>query len=168
MLKAKLPEVKSLCPFQCFPCSFIFIDPLLFALVSQLSLCTSVEKQDHCILSDSDLYSATGSHIGTVFATDRDKEDTLNSRLQFKIQSQKPEFPEKNLFYIQQDTGNLHLTGRSLSKRDSAKYSLKVLVSDPGMECLLLYIGITLVTLASLVFSVQGMWGDKEDSLNRQ
>ncbi|NXD60914.1 CAD17 protein, partial [Corvus moneduloides] len=75
-----------------------------------------------------------GSHIGTVFATDMDEEDTLNSRLQFKIQSQEPEFPEKNLFYIQQDTGNLHLTGRSLSKRDSAKYSLKVLVSDPGFQ----------------------------------
>ncbi|NWY10511.1 CAD17 protein, partial [Aphelocoma coerulescens] len=75
-----------------------------------------------------------GSHIGTVFATDMDEEDTLNSRLQFKIQSQEPEFPANNLFYIQQDTGNLHLTGRSLSKRDSAKYSLKVLVSDPGFQ----------------------------------
>ncbi|NWW64886.1 CAD17 protein, partial [Ifrita kowaldi] len=73
-------------------------------------------------------------HIGTVFATDMDKEDSLNSRLRFKIQSQEPEFPAKNLFYIQQDTGNLHLTGRSLSKRDSAKYSLKVLVSDPAFQ----------------------------------
>ncbi|NWV50557.1 CAD17 protein, partial [Daphoenositta chrysoptera] len=75
-----------------------------------------------------------GSNIGTVFATDRDKEDTLNSRLRFKIQSQEPEFPTNNLFYIQQDTGNLHLTGRSLSKRDSAKYNLKVLVSDPAFQ----------------------------------
>ncbi|NXB56794.1 CAD17 protein, partial [Struthidea cinerea] len=75
-----------------------------------------------------------GSHIGTVLATDMDKEGTLNSRLRFKIQSQEPEFPAKNLFYIQQDTGNLHLTGRSLSKRDSAKYSLKVLVSDPAFQ----------------------------------
>ncbi|NXO14558.1 CAD17 protein, partial [Oriolus oriolus] len=75
-----------------------------------------------------------GSNIGTVFATDMDEEDTLNSRLQFKIQSQEPEYPAKNLFYIQQDTGNLHLTGRSLSKRDSAKYSLKVLVSDPAFQ----------------------------------
>ncbi|NXD92897.1 CAD17 protein, partial [Chaetorhynchus papuensis] len=71
-----------------------------------------------------------GSHIGTVFATDMDKEDTLNSRLKFKIQSQEPELPENNLFYIQKDTGNLHLSGRSLNKRDSPKYSLKVLVSD--------------------------------------
>ncbi|NXY04810.1 CAD17 protein, partial [Pteruthius melanotis] len=75
-----------------------------------------------------------GNHIGTVFATDMDKEDTLNSRLQFKIQSQEPEFPTNNLFYIQQDTGNLHLAGRSLSKRDSAKYSLKVLVSDRAFQ----------------------------------
>ncbi|NXT62148.1 CAD17 protein, partial [Chaetops frenatus] len=75
-----------------------------------------------------------GSNIGKVFATDRDEEDTLNSRLQFKILSQEPEYPTKNLFYIQQDTGNLHLTGRSLNKRDSAKYFLKVLVTDPGFE----------------------------------
>ncbi|NWX37924.1 CAD17 protein, partial [Notiomystis cincta] len=71
-----------------------------------------------------------GSNIGTVLATDKDKEDTLNSRLRFKIQRQEPEYPSNNLFYIQQDTGNLHLTGRSLSKRDSANYSLEVLVTD--------------------------------------
>ncbi|NXX28090.1 CAD17 protein, partial [Nicator chloris] len=71
-----------------------------------------------------------GSDIGTVVATDMDKKDTLNSRLRFQIQSQEPEFPSKNLFYIQQDTGTLQLTGRSLSKRESAKYSLKVLVTD--------------------------------------
>ncbi|NWW28738.1 CAD17 protein, partial [Falcunculus frontatus] len=75
-----------------------------------------------------------GSNIGTVLATDMDEEDTLNSRLLFEIQSQEPEFPVKNLFYIQKDTGNLHLTGRSLSKRDSAKYFLKVLVSDPAFQ----------------------------------
>ncbi|XP_053839432.1 cadherin-17 [Vidua macroura] len=71
-----------------------------------------------------------GSNIGTVFATDMDKKDTLNSRLHFQIQSQEPEFPLKNLFYIQQDTGTLQLAGRSLNKRDSAKYFLKVLVTD--------------------------------------
>ncbi|NXC02428.1 CAD17 protein, partial [Orthonyx spaldingii] len=75
-----------------------------------------------------------GSNIGTVFATDMDKEDTLNSRLRFRIQSQEPEVPLKNLFYIQQDTGNLHLTGRSLSKSVSPKYFLKVLVSDPAFQ----------------------------------
>ncbi|NWI42670.1 CAD17 protein, partial [Picathartes gymnocephalus] len=75
-----------------------------------------------------------GSNIGKVFATDMDKQDTLNSRLRFKIQSQEPEFPTKDLFYIQQDTGNLHLTGRSLNKRDSAKYFLKVLVTDRAFE----------------------------------
>ncbi|NXO87878.1 CAD17 protein, partial [Sitta europaea] len=75
-----------------------------------------------------------GSNIGTVSATDMDKKDTLNSRLQFQIQSQEPELPSKSLFYIQQDTGILHLTGPSLNKRDSAKYFLKVLVSDPNFK----------------------------------
>ncbi|NXA85701.1 CAD17 protein, partial [Melanocharis versteri] len=75
-----------------------------------------------------------GSNIGTVFATDMDEKNTLNSRLQFKIQSQEPEFPLKNLFYIQQDTGTLQLAGRSLNKRESAKYFLKVLVTDPEFE----------------------------------
>ncbi|NXU60253.1 CAD17 protein, partial [Horornis vulcanius] len=75
-----------------------------------------------------------GSNIGTVSATDMDKKDTLNSRLRFQIQSQEPEFPSDNLFYIQQDTGTLQLTGPSLSKRDSAKYSLKVLVTDSKFE----------------------------------
>ncbi|NXO90313.1 CAD17 protein, partial [Certhia brachydactyla] len=75
-----------------------------------------------------------GSNIGTVFAMDMDKKDTLNSRLQFHIQSQEPEFPMKNLFYVQQDTGTLHLAGRSLSKRESAKYFLKVLVTDPDFK----------------------------------
>uniref|UniRef100_A0A8C9MIB4 Cadherin 17 n=1 Tax=Serinus canaria TaxID=9135 RepID=A0A8C9MIB4_SERCA len=87
-----------------------------------------------------------GSNIGTVFATDMDKKDTLNSRLHFQIQSQEPEFPSDNLFYIQQDTGTLQLAGRSLSKRDSAKYFLKVLVTDPRKQCLLLHIGITVHT----------------------
>ncbi|NWR01959.1 CAD17 protein, partial [Paradoxornis webbianus] len=75
-----------------------------------------------------------GSNIGTVFATDMDKKDTLNSRLRFQIQSQEPGFPSENLFYIQQDTGDLQLSGRSLSKRDSAKYFLKVLVTDSKFE----------------------------------
>ncbi|NXP33550.1 CAD17 protein, partial [Leiothrix lutea] len=75
-----------------------------------------------------------GSNIGTVLATDMDEKDTLNSRLRFQIQSQEPEFPSNNLFYIQQDTGDLLLSGRSLSKRDSAKYFLKVLVTDSKFE----------------------------------
>ncbi|NXF19473.1 CAD17 protein, partial [Rhodinocichla rosea] len=75
-----------------------------------------------------------GSNIGTVFATDMDEKDSLNSRLHFQIQSQEPEFPSNNLFYIQQDTGTLQLTGPSLRKRDSAKYFLKVLVTDSKFE----------------------------------
>ncbi|NXR76987.1 CAD17 protein, partial [Pycnonotus jocosus] len=75
-----------------------------------------------------------GSNIGTVLATDMDEKNTLNSRLRFQIQSQEPGYPSNNLFYIQQDTGTLQLTSRSLSKRDSAKYFLKVLVTDSKFE----------------------------------
>ncbi|NWR87432.1 CAD17 protein, partial [Furnarius figulus] len=75
-----------------------------------------------------------GSNIGTVLATDMDKEDTLNSRLRFKIKSQVPEVPATNLFYIQQDTGILQLTGRSLNKFYASNYSLEVLVSDEAFQ----------------------------------
>uniref|UniRef100_A0A8C5TB31 Cadherin 17 n=1 Tax=Malurus cyaneus samueli TaxID=2593467 RepID=A0A8C5TB31_9PASS len=78
--------------------------------------------------------SRPGSNIGTVLATDMDKENTFNSRLHFQIQSQDPQVPETNLFFIQQDTGALHLAGRSLNKRDSPVYSLKVLVSDSKFQ----------------------------------
>ncbi|NXV44784.1 CAD17 protein, partial [Uria aalge] len=71
-----------------------------------------------------------GSNIGTVFATDSDKKDTLNSRLQFKIKSQVPGVPASNLFFIQQETGILQLTGSSLNKRIASNYSLEVLVTD--------------------------------------
>ncbi|KFQ40158.1 Cadherin-17, partial [Mesitornis unicolor] len=71
-----------------------------------------------------------GSNIGTLFATDMDKEDTLNSRLQFKIKSQVPAVPASNLFFIQQDTGDLQLITQSLNKRIASNYSLKVLVTD--------------------------------------
>uniref|UniRef100_A0A672TRF9 Cadherin 17 n=1 Tax=Strigops habroptila TaxID=2489341 RepID=A0A672TRF9_STRHB len=74
--------------------------------------------------------SRPGSNIGTILATDRDEEDTLNSRLQFKIESQVPNVPASNLFLIQQDTGILQLTGHSLNKRIAPNYSLKVLVTD--------------------------------------
>ncbi|KAM7123083.1 cadherin-17 [Ciconia maguari] len=71
-----------------------------------------------------------GSNIGTVFATDMDEKDTLNSRLQFKIESQVPSVPASNLFFIQQDTGILQLTSHLLNKRMASNYSLKVLVTD--------------------------------------
>ncbi|KAM6086809.1 cadherin-17 [Chlamydotis macqueenii] len=71
-----------------------------------------------------------GSNIGTLFATDMDEQDTLNSRLRFKIESQVPAVPASNLFFIQQDTGILQLTSRSLNKRIASNYTLKVLVTD--------------------------------------
>ncbi|KFP82473.1 Cadherin-17, partial [Apaloderma vittatum] len=71
-----------------------------------------------------------GSNIGTVLATDMDEEGTLNSRLQFKIESQVPAVPESNMFFIQQDTGDLQLIQGSLNKRIASNYSLAVLVTD--------------------------------------
>ncbi|XP_042695870.1 cadherin-17 [Centrocercus urophasianus] len=71
-----------------------------------------------------------GSSIGTLSATDNDQEDTLNSRLKFKILSQDPAVPTSNLFFIQQDTGVLQLYGHSLNKRVASNYSLKVQVTD--------------------------------------
>ncbi|KFR01704.1 Cadherin-17, partial [Nipponia nippon] len=71
-----------------------------------------------------------GSNIGTLVATDMDEAGTLNSRVQFKIQSQVPTAPTSNLFFIQQDTGILQLTSRSLNKHIASNYSLKVLVTD--------------------------------------
>ncbi|NWJ00997.1 CAD17 protein, partial [Crypturellus undulatus] len=75
-----------------------------------------------------------GSNIGTVSATDMDEKDTLNSRLQFKIESQVPAVPASNLFFIQQDTGVLQLISRSLNKQIASNYSLKVLVKDAGFQ----------------------------------
>ncbi|XP_010138961.1 PREDICTED: cadherin-17 [Buceros rhinoceros silvestris] len=75
-----------------------------------------------------------GSNIGTLFATDMDEEDTLNSRLQFRIESQVPTVPADHLFFIQQDTGVLHLASRSLNKRIASNYSLKVLVTDAAFQ----------------------------------
>ncbi|XP_074941502.1 cadherin-17 [Phalacrocorax aristotelis] len=75
-----------------------------------------------------------GSNIGTVLATDMDEKDTLNSRLQFKIKSQVPAVPASSLFFIQQDTGILQLTSRSLNKRIASNYSLKVLVTDAAFQ----------------------------------
>ncbi|NXT85143.1 CAD17 protein, partial [Zapornia atra] len=75
-----------------------------------------------------------GSNIGTLFATDMDKEDTLNSHLRFKITSQVPEVPANNVFFIQQDTGVLQLIGRSLNKQTASIYNLKVLVTDAVFE----------------------------------
>ncbi|NXK21892.1 CAD17 protein, partial [Arenaria interpres] len=75
-----------------------------------------------------------GSSIGTVFATDMDKKDTLNSRLRFKIKSQVPERPASNMFFIQQDTGVLNLAGFSLNKQAASNYSLKVLVTDAAFQ----------------------------------
>uniref|UniRef100_A0A8C8RU58 Cadherin 17 n=1 Tax=Pelusios castaneus TaxID=367368 RepID=A0A8C8RU58_9SAUR len=71
-----------------------------------------------------------GSNIGTLHATDMDKEDTLNSRLQFRIVDQNPNIPIDNLFIIQQEAGTFQLSSSSLYKGLVSNYSLKVEVTD--------------------------------------
>lgn len=71
-----------------------------------------------------------GSNIGTLHATDMDKEDTLNSRLQFRIVDQIPKIPFDNLFIIQQEAGTFQLTRASLNKRIISNYSVTVEVTD--------------------------------------
>ncbi|XP_067391886.1 cadherin-17 [Emydura macquarii macquarii] len=71
-----------------------------------------------------------GSNIGTLHATDMDKENTLNSRLQFRIVDQNPKIPIDNLFIIQQEAGTFQLSSSSLNKRVVSNYSVKVEVTD--------------------------------------
>lgn len=157
--------------FAVFSMQLYFYHPsTLYTGITVISvhLCEGTERPHY--LTNSRLSSATGSNIGTVFATDMDKEHTLNSRLQFQIKSQVPPTPSSNLFFIQQDTGVLQLMSHSLNKRIVSNYSLKVLVTDEGklyigvMEYML-YTGIILFMLASPVPGGQGMRGDLGDSL---
>lgn len=129
--KGKTPRSEMTVSIEVFSMQLYFCWPstLCICTVVTVYFCGEMGPQHYLTL----LSSATGSNIGTVFATDMDEKDTLNSRLRFQIQSQEPGFPSNNLFYIQQDTGDLQLSGRSLSKRDSAMYFLKVLVTDSSM-----------------------------------
>lgn len=167
--KVKTPRSQMIVSIAVFSTQLYFYCPSTLYIgitVVRAYLCGGIGPLHY--LTDSGLSSATGSNIGTLLATDMDEEGTLNSRLQFKIGSQVPAIPASNLFFIQQETGILQLTSRSLNRRIASNYSLKVLVTDAGMYCLLLYIRIILSTLASPVLSVQGMRGDLEDSLDRQ
>uniref|UniRef100_A0A8C3RYZ8 Cadherin 17 n=1 Tax=Chelydra serpentina TaxID=8475 RepID=A0A8C3RYZ8_CHESE len=71
-----------------------------------------------------------GSNIGTLHATDMDKENTINSRLQFRIVEQNPKIPSENLFIIQQEAGTFQLSSSSLNKRVVSNYSVMVEVTD--------------------------------------
>ncbi|CAM5089323.1 unnamed protein product [Eretmochelys imbricata] len=71
-----------------------------------------------------------GSNIGTLHATDMDKENTLNSRLQFRIVEQNPKIPLDNLFIIQQEAGTFQLSRSSLNKQKVSNYSVTVEVTD--------------------------------------
>lgn len=130
VIKEKSPRSQTIVSFAVFSEQLYFYCPSTFCIditVVSMYLCGGIGP-----LTDSSLSSATGSNIGTLLATDRDQEDTLNSRLQYKIESQVPDVPASNLFFIQQDTGILQLIGRSLNKRIASNYSLKVLVTDAG------------------------------------
>ncbi|XP_039378955.1 cadherin-17 [Mauremys reevesii] len=71
-----------------------------------------------------------GSNIGTLHATDMDKENTLNSRLQFRIVDQNPKIPLDSLFIIQQEAGTFQLSSASLNKQVASNYSVTVEVTD--------------------------------------
>ncbi|XP_053875330.1 cadherin-17 [Malaclemys terrapin pileata] len=71
-----------------------------------------------------------GSTIGTLRATDMDQENTLNSRLQFRIVDQNPKIPLDNLFIIQQEAGTFQLSSPSLNKRVVSNYFVRVEVTD--------------------------------------
>uniref|UniRef100_A0A8C3H6T2 Cadherin 17 n=1 Tax=Chrysemys picta bellii TaxID=8478 RepID=A0A8C3H6T2_CHRPI len=74
--------------------------------------------------------SRPGSNIGTLRATDMDQENTLNSRLQFRIVDQNPKIPLDNLFIIQQEAGTFQLSRSSLNKRVVSNYFVRVEVTD--------------------------------------
>ncbi|KAG6933667.1 cadherin 17 [Chelydra serpentina] len=59
-----------------------------------------------------------------------DKENTINSRLQFRIVEQNPKIPSENLFIIQQEAGTFQLSSSSLNKRVVSNYSVMVEVTD--------------------------------------
>ncbi|KAH1178162.1 cadherin-17 [Mauremys mutica] len=71
-----------------------------------------------------------GSNIGTLHATDMDKENTLNSRLQFRIVDQNPKIPSDSLFIIQQEAGTFQLSRYLLNKQVASNYSVTVEVTD--------------------------------------
>ncbi|XP_050796759.1 cadherin-17 isoform X2 [Gopherus flavomarginatus] len=71
-----------------------------------------------------------GSNIGTLHATDMDKKNTLNSRLQFRIVDQNPKIPLDSLFIIQQEAGTFQLSSSSLNKQVASTYSVMVEVTD--------------------------------------
>uniref|UniRef100_A0A8C0IKE7 Cadherin 17 n=1 Tax=Chelonoidis abingdonii TaxID=106734 RepID=A0A8C0IKE7_CHEAB len=74
--------------------------------------------------------SHPGSNIGTLHATDMDKKNTLNSRLQFRIVDQNPKIPLDSLFIIQQEAGTFQLSSSSLNKQVVSAYSVTVEVTD--------------------------------------
>lgn len=63
-------------------------------------------------------------------ASDRDKEDTLNSRLKYRIVEQSPQNPSGNMFLIDEDSGKFQLFSSELNRRVATNYSVKVEVAD--------------------------------------
>ncbi|XP_044280260.1 cadherin-17 [Varanus komodoensis] len=73
---------------------------------------------------------AAGNLVGHFQASDRDKKDSLNSRLKYKILNQIPKVPLDNLFRIATETGTINLVKAGLSKQVASNYLLKVEVTD--------------------------------------
>nr|XP_034981624.1 cadherin-17 [Zootoca vivipara]XP_034981625.1 cadherin-17 [Zootoca vivipara]XP_034981626.1 cadherin-17 [Zootoca vivipara] len=71
-----------------------------------------------------------GNFIGTFHASDRDQENTLNSRLYYNIVDQSPKVPSDNMFRIEHGTGTINLLTSALNKEQVSNYSLKVEVTD--------------------------------------
>uniref|UniRef100_A0A8D2KYY3 Cadherin 17 n=1 Tax=Varanus komodoensis TaxID=61221 RepID=A0A8D2KYY3_VARKO len=74
--------------------------------------------------------SRPGNLVGHFQASDRDKKDSLNSRLKYKILNQIPKVPLDNLFRIATETGTINLVKAGLSKQVASNYLLKVEVTD--------------------------------------
>ncbi|XP_067323116.1 cadherin-17 [Anolis sagrei] len=72
-----------------------------------------------------------GNYIGTFQASDADKEDTVNSWLQYSLLDQNPKIPVDNLFRIDSGTGIINLIRSALNRQEASNYTLKVEVKDP-------------------------------------
>lgn len=74
--------------------------------------------------------SAAHTLVMKINATDADEPNTSNSQLFFRILSQQPD----SAFYINQNTGEIYTTSRTLDREEHSSYSLTVDVSNKNVE----------------------------------
>ncbi|KAG8441823.1 hypothetical protein GDO86_010849 [Hymenochirus boettgeri] len=77
-----------------------------------------------------------GSTIGEFRATDNDQEGTYNSQLKYRLVEQTPTIPSKDMFLLNEYTGDLQLIKGGLNIKEVNQYLLKVEVSDNGKPAL--------------------------------